>query len=44
MSADTDRPEPDRVEGAPHPRETRALIGQSKAEIIVQMNREGQVI
>ncbi|MCK4712640.1 MAG: DNA polymerase III subunit delta' [Marinosulfonomonas sp.] len=32
MSADTDRPEPDRVEGAPHPRETRALIGQSKAE------------
>lgn len=25
-------PEPDRAEGAPHPRETRALIGQSRAE------------
>ena len=25
-------PEPDRVEGAPHPRETRALCGQARAE------------
>ncbi len=32
MSTDPDLPEPDRVEGAPHPRETHALIGQSKAE------------
>ena len=27
-----DRPEPDRIEGAPHPRETARLIGQDKAE------------
>ena len=27
-----DRPEPDRVTGAPHPRETRALIGHHAAE------------
>ncbi|WP_456389444.1 DNA polymerase III subunit delta' [Profundibacter sp.] len=32
MSADETLPEPDRVEGAPHPRETHSLIGQSKAE------------
>lgn len=32
MSADDTLPEPDRVEGAPHPRETHSLIGQSKAE------------
>lgn len=32
MSADSEQPEPDRVEGAPHPRETHELIGQSKAE------------
>ncbi|TCP62355.1 DNA polymerase-3 subunit delta' [Rhodovulum bhavnagarense] len=29
---DTDLPEPDRVEGAPHPRETPRLIGQEAAE------------
>jgi len=29
-----DRPEPDRVTGAPHPRETRRLIGHSVAENI----------
>lgn len=27
-----DLPEPDRIEGAPHPRETRVLLGQSPAE------------
>lgn len=27
-----DRPEPDRIEGAPHPRETLRLIGQDRAE------------
>ena len=27
-----DRPEPDRIEGAPHPRETARLIGQDRAE------------
>ncbi|MCF6317601.1 MAG: DNA polymerase III subunit delta' [Marinosulfonomonas sp.] len=32
MSTDTDLPEADRVEGAPHPRETHSLIGQSKPE------------
>ncbi len=32
MSADDTLPEPDRIEGAPHPRETHALIGQTKAE------------
>ncbi len=32
MSTEPDLPEPDRVEGAPHPRETHKLIGQSKAE------------
>ena len=32
MSSETELPEPDRVEGATHPRETRALIGQSKPE------------
>ncbi len=26
-----ERPEPDRIEGAPHPRETLRLIGQDKA-------------
>ncbi|WP_439154326.1 DNA polymerase III subunit delta' [Yoonia sp.] len=31
MSTDT-IPEPDRIEGAPHPRETPVLIGQGKAE------------
>ncbi|MGL4279321.1 MAG: DNA polymerase III subunit delta', partial [Albidovulum sp.] len=25
-------PEPDRIEGAPHPRETQVLIGQDTAE------------
>lgn len=32
MSAPDDRPQADRVEGAPHPRETEALFGQSQAE------------
>ena len=32
MSAPEDIPEPDRVEGAPHPRETRLLVGQQAAE------------
>ena len=32
MSADAPRPEPDAVEGAPHPRETRVLHGQAAAE------------
>jgi DNA polymerase-3 subunit delta' len=32
MSDDAQRLEPDRVEGAPHPRETRALVGQEAAE------------
>ncbi len=27
-----DHPEPDRIEGAPHPRNTRRLIGQTRAE------------
>ena len=27
-----DQPEPDRIEGAPHPRHTRRLIGQDRAE------------
>ncbi|MCW9043448.1 MAG: DNA polymerase III subunit delta' [Pseudopelagicola sp.] len=31
MSSD-DRPEPDRIEGAPHPRETARLFGQDAAE------------
>ena len=31
-TAPEDRPSPDQVEGAPHPRETRRLIGQSRAE------------
>ena len=31
MTEDT-RPEPDRVDGAPHPRETARLIGQGGAE------------
>ncbi len=31
MSED-DRPEPDRVEGAPHPRDTSRLIGQDAVE------------
>ncbi|ETX29731.1 DNA polymerase III subunit delta' [Roseivivax isoporae] len=30
--AEVELPEPDRVEGAPHPRETRALVGQAAAE------------
>lgn len=32
MAEDAPAPEPDRIEGAPHPRETRALYGQSRAE------------
>lgn len=32
MSADSELPEADRIHGAPHPRETRELIGQSNAE------------
>lgn len=32
MSDPADLPEPDRVEGAPHPRETANLLGQSAAE------------
>jgi DNA polymerase III subunit delta' len=32
MSADEGHPEPDRVEGAPHPRDTARLLGQSRAE------------
>jgi len=34
MSAEADpaRPEPDRIDGAPHPRETHRLIGQGAAE------------
>ncbi len=32
MAADDTHPEPDRVEGAPHPRETPRLIGQDGAE------------
>lgn len=30
--SDEQRPEPDRIEGAPHPRETERLIGQDRAE------------
>ncbi len=30
--AEDDLPEPDRIEGAPHPRETARLIGQERAE------------
>lgn len=30
--SDDDIPEPDRIEGAPHPRETLAVFGQGKAE------------
>ncbi|WP_417722302.1 DNA polymerase III subunit delta' [Salipiger sp.] len=32
MSADADIPEADRVDGAPHPRETLQLFGQARAE------------
>ncbi|HGG64153.1 MAG TPA: DNA polymerase III subunit delta', partial [Rhodobacteraceae bacterium] len=32
MSLDESLPEPDRIEGAPHPRETAKLLGQGKAE------------
>lgn len=32
MSDPADLPEPDRVEGAPHPRETKRLLGQTDAE------------
>lgn len=32
MSTDDDLPEPDRIEGAPHPRETARLFGQDTAE------------
>ena len=32
MSTDENLPEPDRLEGAPHPRETTTLIGQARAE------------
>ena len=32
MSLDETLPEPDRIEGAPHPRETVKLLGQGKAE------------
>ena len=28
-----DLPEPDRIEGAPHPRHTTRLIGQNQAEV-----------
>lgn len=30
--SDAELPEPDRIEGAPHPRETEALFGQDRAE------------
>ena len=30
--SDPDHPEPDRIEGAPHPRDTSRLLGQSQAE------------
>ncbi len=30
--SDAGQPEPDRAEGAPHPRETHELIGQGAAE------------
>ncbi|MEJ6398540.1 DNA polymerase III subunit delta' [Yoonia sp. 208BN28-4] len=30
--SDDARPEPDRIEGAPHPRETQTLFGQARAE------------
>ena len=30
-----DLPEPDRIEGAPHPRETRRLFGQEAAEAVI---------
>lgn len=32
MAAEEDIPQPDRIEGAPHPRETLRLFGQDKAE------------
>jgi len=32
LSAPDDIPEPDRAEGAPHPRDTRVLVGQNAAE------------
>ncbi|EAQ15082.1 DNA polymerase-3 subunit delta' [Maritimibacter alkaliphilus HTCC2654] len=32
MADPMELPEPDRIEGAPHPRETRALVGQAAAE------------
>lgn len=32
MSGDVHLPEPDRIEGAPHPRETAQLIGQDQAQ------------
>lgn len=32
MSEEEARPEPDRIEGAPHPRETAGLVGQENAE------------
>ncbi len=32
MAATDPLPEPDRLEGAPHPRETATLFGQSQAE------------
>lgn len=32
MAADGDLPEPDRIDGAPHPRETPELIGQDAAQ------------
>ncbi|QPM92162.1 DNA polymerase III subunit delta' [Pseudooceanicola algae] len=32
MSSDEDRPEPDRAEGAPHPRDTARIFGQAEAE------------
>jgi DNA polymerase-3 subunit delta' len=32
MSVEEGLPEPDRIEGAPHPRETARLLGQGKAE------------
>ncbi|HHS94433.1 MAG TPA: DNA polymerase III subunit delta', partial [Rhodobacterales bacterium] len=32
MADPSELPEPDRVEGAPHPRETVTLVGQGEAE------------
>ena len=32
MAGDAPPPEPDRVEGYPHPRDNRSLFGQDRAE------------